>query len=1036
MRVFQAETGRAFEVAIDPKDTVESLALKLADSTVVGLSPQQQVLLNANGTKLVNRNPISEYKNDVIFLFSKLTSTSNPPAIHLSPIDIQVPPWESLKFPPELESASTNKLLIELARRFFFHLKFAEALVSASKKRFDLCSQLISERAIQIQAIQAALNNLTDHHKKNDHALEMFTREYQRQMNNLESIAKSFDSDLERLKTMPLHPSMKTPSRNTLFDLVLENRLRQALDACKKDFAHFKGKVEELNQMSQSLDASVNKECTTLASNADVQHIERTLADASAAMEEQNAFHSVLLHDFQQIMQHVASSGSKANTDILEAFKSVHSRHETELLKNMQTTDAKLSSMILRCADEKNNVTRQLFDKMRSISVLQTEISTLGRKVTTAIHALNEMKQKLFQFVVVHNLPEGYVVCLIESFRRYRFASHYFGEIGKFSEYLARLRANEENKREKFQKVYDKYIFQGAFPEFADMLPDVKCPNPEMREPRISNLTELFEFGIERDVVVKYMAKLAGQPDENGIQSEDLFSERMPSLFEREIPAPGTAEDMSHVLREKDATIASLEELTRQLEAQKQKYDVQVVELEQQLVSLNQFKNDEIEKLKEELSSQHALQLDFEAKLAELEQDPRHHHNSNDDSLSELERRIAILEVENTELHECYNTAVSDIEKDMKEIARVQNELAQCHVKVNETDNALQKAREGETRLKEATEALKTRIAELEATNSLLERQRNEQGRAQTQISDLQRQLQQAETARTTAQASLTKMSDNTKKLENENQQLQSQLRQATESKETLSFQITQLTSRLQSLDQELRKRVAQDKAEDVLLRQTREELEAMQKKYEYAEQRRHEHAQNNAHLEKQLFQCEQSSRLLLSRFAGLLLSISHQLPNTAEAVSLLDNAISSGDFASCFPGSANSQLEALEHAVVQLVQEKIEHSVKLLAGDFVITFSNFQVTSNCVFSLDSRGNYMALHRGCPNYFISQQCVSSLEQTTKGRLAGGGPPAIGTAAPKFVLGQIIYLEKREATRDFPSSLKEGTPYWCCDIEFL
>lgn len=1026
LRVYQAETGRAFEVTIGATDTVESLSLKLADPSVAGLAPQQQVLLNTSGAKLVNRNLVSEYENDVVFLFSKLTSTSNPPVVIVPSVEVKAPLFESLKFPSELEVSTTtaNKPLVELSRRFYFHLKISEALICASKARFDILVQLISERAIQIQAIQAVINNLKDHHKKNDHALEIFTREYQRQVGSLESIVQSFDDDLQRLKITPLHPSLRTPARNTLFDFVLEGRLRQGLDTCTKDFAHFKGKVEELELMSRSLDNRVKTECTTLASNFDIQHLQ---ADINAVMQEQTAIHTVMLHDFQQIQQHVSPGNKQPTTggvgaDILEAFKSMYSRHETELIKNMQTIDYKLSRAVTLCAEEKNKATQQLFDKMRSISALQSDISTFGRKVTTSIHALNELKQKLFQFVVVHNLPEGYVLSLIESFRRYQFNRHYLGEVFQISEYLAKLHANEEAKREKFKKAYEKYIPQGVFTEFADVLPNFKYPIPELREPRIHDLEELYTYGVDGDSIKKFLTKLSAQPDENGTRIEGLFYEKSQSLFYRAASTPvapsKTADDI-----EKEANIS---ELMHQLEAQNQEYGIHVTELNQQMESLREENG---------VLQQQLLQHQQQQQQAEQKQPPC--------DFSEFEhalQRIAMLEAENRETHDLYATALNEIEKQMANLTKMQNEVAQCHLRISEITGALQQAREGETRQKQTVDSLKAHIAELEEAQSALERQRQadraEQERLVAQVASLQQQLQQSESGRSTALASLAKMSDDVRKLESEKQDLQSNLQQTTETKESLRFQVAQLTPRVQSLDQEIRKKQSQSLADDSLLRHAREELEIMQKKYEYAEQHRHEHAQNNAHLEKKLFQSEQASQQMLSRFAGLLLGISNQLPDTAEVTALLDHAILSGDYASCFSDGRNKQLELLEPKVVQVVQEKIELSTKLHAGDCMVTFSNFKVTSNCIFCQDSRGNYMAIHRDCPNYFVSPQCVASLDGTNKRRLAAGGPPVSSSMPPKYVLGQIIYMEKRDATRDFPSALKEGTAYWCCDIEFL
>jgi len=79
------------------------------------------------------------------------------------------------------------------------------------------------------------------------------------------------------------------------------------------------------------------------------------------------------------------------------------------------------------------------------------------------------------------------------------------------------------------------------------------------------------------------------------------------------------------------------------------------------------------------------------------------------------------------------------------------------------------------------------------------------------------------------------------------------------------------------------------------------------------------------------------------------------------------------------------------------------------------ITYSGFKVDDLALFLPESAGRYQAFHRGEPNYFLSEESLSTFAEECNKKLP--------------VLGQIVFITEHQATlRDNPFGLKLGTPW--------
>jgi hypothetical protein len=109
-----------------------------------------------------------------------------------------------------LEKASSPLLraLPDFERQFLRNLKKGEYFLSISDQIVASCKRSIGEQGVQIDALLAALSNLQDHYAATKVAFESAQGKLTAQQERHQTLLDSFESDLERLQSIPLHTSL------------------------------------------------------------------------------------------------------------------------------------------------------------------------------------------------------------------------------------------------------------------------------------------------------------------------------------------------------------------------------------------------------------------------------------------------------------------------------------------------------------------------------------------------------------------------------------------------------------------------------------------------------------------------------------------------------------------------------------------------------------------------------------------------------------------------------------------------------------
>ena len=152
-----------------------------------------------------------------IFLYNRQMLSGQP----RQPLDVRLQPYEILPTEEVGHAMSTNvaalleqdpspllKALPDFERQFLRNLCRGKALAATSEKIMESCRRCAVEQKTQMDAVEAALSNLIDHYNSNRSAFLSSQEKLTTQQLRHKQLLDSFESDLARLATVPLHPAL------------------------------------------------------------------------------------------------------------------------------------------------------------------------------------------------------------------------------------------------------------------------------------------------------------------------------------------------------------------------------------------------------------------------------------------------------------------------------------------------------------------------------------------------------------------------------------------------------------------------------------------------------------------------------------------------------------------------------------------------------------------------------------------------------------------------------------------------------------
>eukprot|EP00742_Colponemidia_sp_Colp-10_P003782 GILJ01004026.1.p1 GENE.GILJ01004026.1~~GILJ01004026.1.p1 ORF type:complete len:920 (+),score=179.97 GILJ01004026.1:118-2877(+) len=481
--VHKADTGETYRIeGLDEQTIVDSLKQALAAAT--GIVPQDQILLSGDGLKLDGNRPLDTYDvltqgGKKVFLFNRKSLSSNVPTPVLSPLqplDISDAELQfetpSLDLPMDLSSSQLYlsspllKALPDYERAFHSDVQEGKSVLRQCEGLLRACKQSLMEEKVQQLAMDAVMRNLQRHNESTEISYKEFQKKFSTQDTRHASILSTFQDDLENLRKVPLHPALQTPSRQTLQDCVPTDKLIRWGNECKRAQESLQNKVLDLTSLFDAIRYGVAAEDERKLVvnyedlNGRIAAAEQQCRAARARVKELIQEHTVVRETIQNTLN-ALSTGRGASIKPLEVcqrLEDMKSLHATNQFAKLKQHFEFIQNVANACTESKAILTKSMHERLQAVSYVQSKIRDLGNKMAVLAEAVSRQDAAFNELLHIHKMPRAYKACLTEVGRRRAFKKMYMTHAQAFAERMAKVREEEENRRERFLRKYGRHL--------------------------------------------------------------------------------------------------------------------------------------------------------------------------------------------------------------------------------------------------------------------------------------------------------------------------------------------------------------------------------------------------------------------------------------------------------------------------------------------------------------------------------------------------------------------------------------------------
>lgn len=304
--VHVAENGHSFELDCEDTTPVEGVMRNI--ESVAGINFNDQLVLCLD-MKLEPQRLLSAYKlpadDREVFIFNKArlqNSSSLPPPEQVDILDIADPQSPSASHDPHpLDDASDPalKALPSYERQFRYHYHRGHAIYSRTQVKYENCERLLREQKVQERAVEVARGNLDQYYRMINQNYTEFMKRYSQQHRIHSDLLANLGRDVEKLRSIKLHPALQTATRNSLSDFVKEDNLRKAGENCSNSHRQFENKVSQFKQMFGEVKRKVEELFSNKAS-LPIRNLELAIKEHQRYISEQKSImQSLRLVSFQ-----------------------------------------------------------------------------------------------------------------------------------------------------------------------------------------------------------------------------------------------------------------------------------------------------------------------------------------------------------------------------------------------------------------------------------------------------------------------------------------------------------------------------------------------------------------------------------------------------------------------------------------------------------------------------------------------------------------------------------------------------------------
>ncbi|WVZ77632.1 hypothetical protein U9M48_025478 [Paspalum notatum var. saurae] len=466
--VHVAENGHTFEFECGGGTYVDAIQQTIQHHC--GIPPGDQLLLCGN-TSLDGTQQLAYYKlprdDREVFLYNKarLLADSAPPAPESPYIrEPIIPPPPTPQDSPQVEVSADPalKALVSYETRFRYHFQVANAVYKYSLAKFEVCRRLLREGQVQERALDTARSNLEHTFRKLSQRCSEFVRCFSLQHRAHNEMLVNFERDVQRLRAVKLHPALKCEGRQCLMDLLKENDLRKLADGCFSSHKQFEVKVSQLKANFLELKKRVDNLFNVMSSGG-CKDLEKLIKENQGVIGEQKSIMQSLSKDVDTSKKLVDDcsncqlSASLRPHDAVSAVGRIYEVHEKDNLPSIHNFDNRLTKLLEKCKDKKNEMNTLVHVCMQRVKSTQINIRGMMNELI-AFQEVMSHQEDFDNLKVVSGLGHAYRACLAEVARRRSYFKLYTGLAGTYAEKLATECENEKTRREDFYRTWSRYI--------------------------------------------------------------------------------------------------------------------------------------------------------------------------------------------------------------------------------------------------------------------------------------------------------------------------------------------------------------------------------------------------------------------------------------------------------------------------------------------------------------------------------------------------------------------------------------------------
>lgn len=465
-----AEDGHSFELECDGNTAVGTVMRYIESVSRINFNDQLVLCLDL---KLEPQRSLSSFKlpsdGREVFIFNKARLHNNslpPPPEQVDILDITDPATPSSSddhHPLDDASDPALKALPSYERQFRYHYNCGNNIYRQTQAKKETCERLLREQKVQERALEVARSNLEQYYRVISQNYLEFMKRYSQQHRVHSDLLANFERDLERLRSIKLHPQLQTATRKCLLDFVKEDHLRKMAENFSNSHWQFENKVSQFKQRFGEMKHKVEDLFSSKASLS-VRNLELMIKEHQRYINEEKSIMQSLSKDVNTVKKLVDDclscqlSSSLRPHDAVSALGPMYDVHDKNHLPTMQACDNSIRKLLELCKENKNEMNFFVHGYMQRITYITYFIKDIKLQFPVFKEAMARQDDLFMDLKLVRGIGPAYRACLAEVVRRKAYVKLYMGMAGQLAERLATKREAEVRRREEFFKAQSSYL--------------------------------------------------------------------------------------------------------------------------------------------------------------------------------------------------------------------------------------------------------------------------------------------------------------------------------------------------------------------------------------------------------------------------------------------------------------------------------------------------------------------------------------------------------------------------------------------------